>query len=679
MWRSLALIAALQVFGNANDPSLDKTAPTVSIAVPTSSSTFDAGTSSTVAVSGTSSDASGIAICRIANALTSVTANAATTGSGAWSLTVALSEGSNALTVTCMDPGGNQGTALITVTRTASSAPSSMPIGIPDPFSGWDAVAPDYATLCTNWPTAATTGCYYVDPGHASATNGSGNTNGYPNRPRLSIPTPLGPGTLLILATSNGAVYSTLHSGGGVITLSGNSSTFALGSAGPVWIRGIDDTTNRPTMCRPWHMNANYAYLENLFWDGDLCTPTAEQNFLGLASGTTATNVVFRHIEVAGDLAATGGGGAFQACSSINQQNLVFSDVIARDNGNVDGFRAAPSGDPDAGGLTFGRCHHVWVLDSQFFHNMGTGLQLNAGNVSGSTFFNDQLHHIYVGRNNFTQNLQGGLFSKESEDVVFSENTSCGNYDRATGSPGKGIGWQYGPTRLWIIYNTVCENTYGIFGTSNSGQGAGGSIYIVGNIIRDVANEGALDPMWTPNDSNDSCGIMMRDDRPSARYVINNTFDGNNSHLCIAQSDVPTYIVYNNIFTNRTEATGFDLNVESTNVHNLTTFTHCLVNGGASGFRFRVGTTNYTSLASYQALAGSNGDNCVTTAPSFVDVGNDDFRIQSGSGAENTGTTAPDAAVYTEFFTRYGLSIAVDLEGTVRPNGAWDIGAYEVP
>lgn len=119
-WLSLFFFA--QVFGNASNPSLDKTAPSVTISTPTSSSTYDAGTSATVTLAGTSSDASGIAICRYTNSLGG-SGNAATSSDGSWSIAnAALTVGDNVITVTCVDPGNNQGTDVLTVTRSSASS-----------------------------------------------------------------------------------------------------------------------------------------------------------------------------------------------------------------------------------------------------------------------------------------------------------------------------------------------------------------------------------------------------------------------------------------------------------------------------------------------------------------------------------------------------------------------------
>ncbi len=58
-----------------------------------------------------------------------------------------------------------------------------------------------------------------------------------------------------------------------------------------------------------------------------------------------------------------------------------------------------------------------------------------------------------------------------------------------------------------------------------------------------------------------------------------------------------------------------------------------------------------------------------------MDRANDDYTLQGFSPARNSGS-AQD--VYDLFFQRYGVSIAEDMNGIVRPaGGAWDMGALE--
>jgi hypothetical protein len=195
VFRSLILLLLLQVFGNASDPSLDKTAPSVTISSPTSSTTYDAGTASTVSnIAGTSTDTSGIAICRWVNSLGgSGTAN--TSATGVWTIpTVSLTVGSNVLTVTCLDPGNNQGTDILTITRSAVSS------------------------------DCGTAGCIYVDNDCGTPGNGS-----------LDVCDSSGNGQMSNLQTAMNAATAgeviVLHEGADYVTSNGSSYTDASGFA----------------------------------------------------------------------------------------------------------------------------------------------------------------------------------------------------------------------------------------------------------------------------------------------------------------------------------------------------------------------------------------------------------------------------------------------------------------
>jgi purine nucleoside permease len=63
----------------------------------------------------------------------------------------------------------------------------------------------------------------------------------------------------------------------------------------------------------------------------------------------------------------------------------------------------------------------------------------------------------------------------------------------------------------------------------------------------------------------------------------------------------------------------------------------------------------------------------IVADPMFI--GASDYHLQAGSQALNSGTLS---TVYATFLSRYGIDIAKDLEGRLRPIGAaWDRGAYE--
>lgn len=93
---------------------------TVAIAVPTSDSTYDAGTSATIAISGTASSNSPVLSCSWSN---NVGGSGSATGTTAWSIaSVDLTVGTNVVTVTCVGNGGGSGSDVITVTRSAEQS-----------------------------------------------------------------------------------------------------------------------------------------------------------------------------------------------------------------------------------------------------------------------------------------------------------------------------------------------------------------------------------------------------------------------------------------------------------------------------------------------------------------------------------------------------------------------------
>ena len=94
--------------------STDSVNPTASIASPTTGSTYTTN-SSTISLSGTSSDNVGVTSVTWSNAGTGASGTAS--GTAIWSISnIVLSPGENVITVTAHDAGGNSGTRVLTVT-----------------------------------------------------------------------------------------------------------------------------------------------------------------------------------------------------------------------------------------------------------------------------------------------------------------------------------------------------------------------------------------------------------------------------------------------------------------------------------------------------------------------------------------------------------------------------------
>ena len=111
----------------------DTTAPALAITAPTSATSYTA-TSSTVTLSGTASDAVGVTQVTWAN---SAGGSGTASGTTNWSAAnVALSSGSNVITITARDAAGNASTKTLTVSYTAVQADTTKPtITITSPTS----------------------------------------------------------------------------------------------------------------------------------------------------------------------------------------------------------------------------------------------------------------------------------------------------------------------------------------------------------------------------------------------------------------------------------------------------------------------------------------------------------------------------------------------------------------
>ena len=113
-------------------PQPDTTAPTINITSPTSAATFStAGT--TISLSGTATDNVGVTQVTW---VSSAGGSGLAAGTSSWNASgIALQSGSNQLTVTARDAAGNQKSAIITVTSTASNPVKASSVVITSPTS----------------------------------------------------------------------------------------------------------------------------------------------------------------------------------------------------------------------------------------------------------------------------------------------------------------------------------------------------------------------------------------------------------------------------------------------------------------------------------------------------------------------------------------------------------------
>src|SRR5690606_29989183 len=113
---------------------------------------------------------------------------------------------------------------------------------------------------------------------------------------------------------------------------------------------------------------------------------------------------------------------------------------------------------------------------------------------------------------------------------------------------GTGIGFQYGPERVWFLYNHIYDCCFGISTGSTSGMGSGRDVYCVGNLIHDIHHH--PDYAYSPTSAWSNAGITLVG--TDNRYIINNTIV--NCDAGINSPSAGTMVMMNNIISNITES-----------------------------------------------------------------------------------------------------------------------------
>jgi hypothetical protein len=470
------------------------------------------------------------------------------------------------------------------------------PVGIPKPAfpSDLDVARP---ALPASWTTSQP-GFYFVAGTGCSDSNG----NGTPTAPRCSLPGSASPGDVIVLDG----------------TISRSASIGYTGSAAsPVWVMG-KDPASRPTITTSWSIGGSYVIVDSLAFNMN------SQDGVGLRGD----HVMLRNSTMVNTY-GTSNGSAFGTGGS---QVIFYKNVVSQ-SGN---WQYSGSGDIDRHGIKVGGSD-IWIVDSQFFHIQGDGVQIGDQNNAASS-----INRIYVGRNLAYENLQFGFWTKNATDVIFSENTVRLQKSSGAGGPGGAMGGQYDPKYVWYINNTIHDSNSGIH-IAGSGNGGGGPWYAIGNVVYNIAT--------TSHSCNayDNGAISFRNSG-SFTAIFNTVY---NVDFFGGYPPGGSATVRNNVFAT--------------------------LQGGCSAFGDE--TPNIThdyNLYSSSAYTSGSEANRVVGDPKFVTPGSD-FSLTSSSPAVGRGSTVEEPA-FAAFQARYGVDIRKDLKGNVRPQqGKWDLGAIESP
>jgi hypothetical protein len=536
------------------------------------------------------------------------------------------------------------------------------PIGIPDPGLEWGGLHP----IETNAPAAPepwngeVRGFYYVDPTSANATD-SGNTYGYPGKPRTSVPSVLAPGS-----------YVELHG-----TYSSQISVTAnCEESNPCWLRG-ESIDNRPNNTTKINIkDSKYLFVENLDFNGGV------GGAIGISGASN--HVVVRNTRLINRKQPNGGsagivmipdtGDLMENIVIFNNHFETLGDYTVTEDLDFHGVLPSMWGRDSTTEL-----RKVYVLENYCTLLSGDCVQVNAGNWQESYNY---LHHVYIGKNVSYKNRQTGFWVKQASDVIISQNKSSGSYGSPGSNGGGAIGYQYAKHRLWIIFNELYDSVFGIRQSDTSTPTSEGyaNIYIIGNLIYDIHPRDLSD--YNPKDIWDQGAAIALWHGNSTRYIIDNTIhdvhDGVNAIYAggvemygniISQKDDSTYNRFFEIaHPARQDLVNMDYNLFLDDVGE---YYHAWWDdmGLASTLNE---VKSYGHCLNCKSIVGEDG------AGQFInpatDSSNRDFRLKSTAAAVTGNVKHP---VYDRFKELYGIDIYVDFNGVPRNSASPAIGAFE--
>jgi hypothetical protein len=477
---------------------------------------------------------------------------------------------------------------------------------------------------------------YYTHWVDSTAGNCSDAGNGTPSVPRCNLPT-----------ISSAAAGTVVQVRGGPYTLSANYTVGGTGTAAnPVVLRGptyAGRITINTNGTRSLVQSGSYSIVENVkLTNGD-------QDMV-LLSGD---HVVFRDSEVVGtnttvDLAGCG------ICPASSSYAVVFRNLV-HDLGD---WTQPTDINSDLHCLGVSSNHtFTWYLANEVYHCGGDGL----GNGHDA---NHTTHDFYVGGNNIHDNRENAIDLKEVHNFIISENTLHDQLD-VDSAEGALVVIHYGPTtgdgpyNAWIINNLLYNAVYGIVSTNVQDVGTYPGSWWIGNVVYNMSAIG-LNP--------DRGGGTLR--------LYHNTVEGSAGGIQSGGNSATNVILeHGNIVSNLSGigAGGFHFEVFNSTVRANSEVSHELYYQNGSDLGISWGAT-YTSVASW--IAGTVvGDNSLQADPLFTNAASRDYTLQAGSPAINAGYDM--STVAATFTAAFGTSLLFDRAHTPRPNGVWDMGAYE--
>jgi len=592
----------------------------------------------------------------------------------------------------------------------------SPPVGIPDPsdyfgvFDPIDAIVPDSSTMCSSWPSAQDSSCYYID--NSVSCTDSLNTYGYPANPRCTIP---------INPTLIAGDYMEIQGGGAAYT--GSFRPRGVGTAAsPIWIVGKNTAVLDINIDIGYNNTAEAAYM--VFDSVNISKATASGNGISIRpryDNNTVHHIVIRNANIVGSTVNALDGGAISVgADEATQSTRPVTDIVLY-NLNIYNWGNPTDPNEECGVYPDSHLTRLWVLDSDIHDNAEDGL---AGSHSGertSTYY-------YIGRNNIYDNVTNAIDIKGyGTGVIISENDMYGHHAGAYSSgdgesivihySGDSTGnsyWNNFPEDVSVLFNTIHDSDRGVV-TSDAQD-----VRIIGNVFYGINHlpAGAFNPatayahsainvrgikgdVWIVNNTiYDSDGGILTPENPavynagSLYYKAYSVSYNSETYVCIDDNAgagitgiAPSNATYwkpvrvqilGNIITERTEELGRDIFIQySTFGDNSVDMDYNLTYESTWGECIGYGSSTIIDLAGLQS-ASDHCDNCKNTDPLLVNP-TTDFSIASSSPAKDASLEElASSSAYDDFLDTFSINIQVDKASASRPlSTLWDIGAYE--
>ncbi len=506
----------------------------------------------------------------------------------------------------------------------------ALPAGIPAPEFGIEERLEDRYTRPDPWDRE-TPGWYYVHRQHPDASDER--SYGTPAAPRATVPDPVPAGSVVVLA----GTYDFAPAGYDRIVTRGTA-------AAPVFLVGEPGAV----VTRKWVLEASYTIVEGLeFTDRGKVVLVYPSHHVALRNN--------EHHHLAGKIGGRGNSDAERVHDVVIYNNKIHSQ---------DGWDQNPDLDLDNHGIKFDAwVDRVWVLNNEGYHNGGNFIQI--GDAYGGDLTRNR--YFYVGGNRLYANRQSPIGVKQASDVVISENELFDNRKVQNNAAGQsGIVFQYGPDRLWILFNHIHDSNAGITGGSNSG-GTGEGPYIVGNLIHGLRVP--PDFSYNPDTGWAPAAVMLAGG--NGRYVIDNTIYDVDGGIHTPSSS-PVEIHGNLVAEVRL---GYHLFLETTAAVTASRASEnaFFQTGGPALFRLGSATV-HRGVAAMETVWDRAAGN-LEADPRLADPAAGDYRPRADSPLVDSGR---EHDVYRRFYDLYGLDIRRDQAGAARPQGAgWDRGALE--